>query len=524
MDSVQREYPSVAFLSSRSAVVSDGAGLMYIFSIRDSEVSDPIATYKLSTELLDSPFRIHKIHRETATSVVGILSSRYYPLNPSPKLPGKATQIEFDIRAVRIDLLSLQSDNELRQMDILWHRRGQEVPIEVAFVESLNSYLIIGGSPYPDPIVPAAPVYEPSQDEMAPIPRAGETLDMVVQMTGPSKPPPYSWTQTSDSVTVAFPLPSTIHKTQIKVNFSSHTLTLHIDIDWLETLPIPRYSAKSLWDSISTTSSFWTWDKEADHSYGLLTLHLEKTNEGTRWMQVFAAASTKPSFASAEEDIEVPETLDPSELWLIRESLEKYTAALNSGNDASGLGLGRGVPSLADGEMDEDVDASVGRTAYMTWVGADGRTPAWSEDNQPIPFQLLSTTIPGIFEPHPHLVVKNNLDGLVFALKPETPQWEHVSTYSALAFVLASKQDTRFTYHIPDKAVFAFESGVRDRGGNVYIYRDSSTKEKWAKQSVLKVDDGRGGSLLGVGAVQDSGGNPIIVCLTEGELVLIRTI
>ena len=68
--------------------------------------------------------------------------------------------------------------------------------------------------------------------------------------------------------------------------------------------------------------------------------------------------------------------------------------------------------------------------------------------------------------------------------------------------------------------MLAFESGVRDRGGNVYIYRSASVKENWAKQAILKVDDGRGGSLLGVGALVRADGRSVVVCLTEGELVI----
>jgi len=74
--------------------------------------------------------------------------------------------------------------------------------------------------------------------------------------------------------------------------------------------------------------------------------------------------------------------------------------------------------------------------------------------------------------------------------------------------------------------VLAFEGGSsRGRGGNLYIYRSVPTsKEKWAKQAVLKVDDGSGGTLLGVGCVRGKGGEKVVVCLTEGELVIIRGI
>ncbi|KAF9013521.1 hypothetical protein BDQ17DRAFT_1387043 [Cyathus striatus] len=496
---LQREYPSIAFLSETSIIVADGCGSLYIFSVRDNGPSDAIGTYTLSVESAEIPFRLHDVHRISATSVVVILSSRFYSQDAPPRSSKQQTPIYFDIRAAKIDLLSLVSSKKSRPFDIIWHRRGMDVPIYASFIESLDSHVLLGGSIYKDLTITAKPTYEPSPDEIAPIPRPGEDLDFDIK--------------TSDSVTVAFLLPSDTPKNNIKVLFSPHTLTLHVDT---------VAPTCTLWDGISTTSSVWTWDREAEHAYGLLTLHLEKQNEGTRWMQVFSSAAIKASSEAGPDEEEVPETLDPSELWHIRESLEKYTAALRTGEDAS-------VPSLAENEMDEEVDSSVGRTAYFTWVTRDGVTPSWSKNDFDIPFQLLSMPMPGLSPHFLSLIVKSNVDGSVFTLMPPqtsegSPEWKHTSTYSALAFVLASKQDTRFTYHIPKKAVLAFEGGTKDRGGNVYVYRASPVKEKWAKQAILKVNDGSCGALLGVGAISLPNGNIIVICLTEGELVLIKGI
>lgn len=322
-------------------------------------------------------------------------------------------------------------------------------------------------------------------------------------------------------MTVAFPLPSATEKSRISVLFSSRTLTVHVNTDGSGDTPL-HYSMKQLWDGIQPSSSFWTWDREADHSFGLLTLHLDKQNDGTRWMQVFSSAGTSVN-PNDETDIEVLETLDPSELWKIRESLEKYTSSLQDGEDASGLGLGRGIPSLAEGELDDDVDSAIGRQAYVTWVAADGLSIRAHED---VPFSLLSTIIPGVITSQISVVVKSSLDGIVLSLSPSegTPIWTHSDTFSALAFVLASKQDTRFTFHVPSKAVLAFENGMRDRGGNVYIYRSAPTSEKWAKQVVLKVGDGSAGSLLGVGTLKSSTGKYVVLCLCEGELVILHDV
>lgn len=489
-----------------------------------------VGVFTTSPGSLESPFRIHYLHAESPNVALVIVSARYYSPNligvqrPTPTKPG---DVQFDVCAVRIDLSTLRS-TDIVPLPLIWHRRGNEVPIYANYDLSLNAFLLVGGSTYRELSAPAMERYEPSQDEHVSIHGANENRDDENQ--DPPKPPPYSWTQTSDSVTVAFPLPSNTPKSKIKVLFSPKTLTLHVDPDNSVAdplLPLPRYSAKLLWDAVSPSTSFWTWDREAEHSSGLLTLHLDKANEDVKWMQVFASAATSTSQNRLPEDVEIPETLDPSELWRIREALDKYTEALRPGG--MGHGLGTGVPSLAEGEMDDEVDQSVGKETYQTWITPDGGIPSWWKNARDIPFQLLSTPLPGqasavaAATSAQSLIVKTNIDGAVFKLNydsVDTPRWEHTSTFPALAFVLASKRDTCFTHHI-DKAVFAFEGGVKDRGGNLYVYQAAPPSSMWAKQAIVKVDDGGGGSLLGVGLWNAEQG-PVVVCMTEGELVLVK--
>lgn len=92
--------------------------------------------------------------------------------------------------------------------------------------------------------------------------------------------------------------------------------------------------------------------------------------------------------------------------------------------------------------------------------------------------------------------------------------------------MLASKRDVRYTFHTDDlEAVYALESGRRGGGGgNMYVYRqvEKGGDGKWAKQAILKIDDGRGGALVGVGGVHQDGAK-LILALTERQLVIVRT-
>ncbi|KAJ3828756.1 hypothetical protein F5880DRAFT_1471879 [Lentinula raphanica] len=524
------EYPSAAYINSKFLVISDGLGYLYLLCINDLGPFELAGVYQLVVNETVQPFLINSVDKISPDNAVAILSSSHR--GPKPDVPTKkSTPVDFDIWAAKIPFSTTEPSADARTLDIVWNRRGEQVPILSKYDLSRNAFMLIGGSPYRDLRTVAASPYEPSHDEIAPIPRAGENLDAM--QVDPARPPPYSWTQTSDSVTVAFPLPSSTPKTDINVNFTTTSLTLSIsDTPPSTVVPLPSYSSKAFWDGISPSSSFWTWDKEAEHSFGILTLHLDKQHEGTKWMQVFASAGKSAAAELSPEDIEVSETLDPSELWLIRESLEKYTAALLTGEDASGLGLGRGVPSLGEGEMDEEVDSNVGRTAVITWVNLDGSSPPWSNPGGEYPFTLLSTPLPGHHRRQGSfsLVLKEGLDGPAYVLKatpssePESvvdAVWTHTSTFPALGFVLASKQDVRFTHH-NDNYVFALENGLQNRGGNMYVYRRADPSEAWTKQSILRVGDGVGGALLGVGAFAIEG-RDVIVALTEKQLVIVRT-
>ena len=530
IDLLHPEYPSATFLDETVVFIGDGRGSLYVLDIPVTGPATLLANFELVVQdgavpRSSIPFRVHSVIKTSDTTAVALLSSRHYDTASDPVAKHPMKCHEFDVWAARFTL-PFEMQLESLALDIVWHRRGEDVPMLMTYHRARNAYLLLGSSPYRKTSDSHTAHHEPSSDEIAPIPRPEESLDAEGHPQ-PTKPHPYSWTQTSDVVTVAFPLPSTTAASQIRVTFSPQTLTVHVTIpSTVEGFTIPRYSAKQLWDGIRPSTSFWTWDSEGEHEFGILTVHLDKQNEGTKWSHVFAASGTSSTEA---DDVDVPETLDPSELYVIREALEKYTAALREGEDTSGLGLGRGLPTLAQGEMDEEVDSSVGRLAFVTWVSEDGSSPGWSTGHRDSAFNVLSTPLPGAETGPLSLVVKHGLDGTRHVLSDDPvvgglPTWKHENTFSALAFVLASKRDTRFTYHASD-TIFAFENGTQDRGGNVYIYRSSSPKELWAKQSVLTVGQGDGGSLLGISAFTSGKevGNTVI-CLCENELVILRNI
>ncbi|KAH8825290.1 hypothetical protein DL96DRAFT_1612681 [Flagelloscypha sp. PMI_526] len=427
------EYPSIApLLGGKFLIVSDG-----------------------------SPLKFHAaIPTDDSLKADVIISSR---------LPSKAPDISFQVCKVSV---FLTSQDVITPLSSTWCLKGTDTPLMVQPTPS--TWLVLGGSSYVPLHTTDSMEYKPSMDELAPIPRAGE----IIGTLNDERPSPYSWTQTDESITLAFALPSTITKQDISVSFSPTTLDLQVrrPSDASRELLWPSYRSHAWWDRIIPTDSYWTWDPSdsPQSSFGILTLYIEKSTSPNviKWQHVFA---------SAANENEVPETIDPSELYNIRESLEKWTKSLQIDGGRGGMGLGE-VSSLADGNS--------GREVYVTFDPFRKRELRRRTAKRPV----LSSHFP--------------------------TSWKHSHTFPALSFVLASKTDARFVYHIPGRAVLLFDSGVAGRGANMYLYRACGKGDIWGKQAILKVGEGGGGALLGVGMLEGGA----LSCLFEKELVVINGI
>ncbi|KAH7089390.1 hypothetical protein BKA62DRAFT_790099 [Auriculariales sp. MPI-PUGE-AT-0066] len=509
------EYPTVIAVALDLYLLSDGWGRFYVLRVHEQaaelEKSAELILARIpSTEGQLTPCRLHYAALGPENELLLTVSVKESRTQETQS----GTRREA-VTPPRFKLLHGRIIPTTSQVEILSSFTGEDIPIRLAFDADSQSLNVVSTSPYwvGDTESSAMPS-NPKPDEYAPVPRAGENLDV----PSPPRPPPYSWTQTEDTVTVAFPLPSIMTKHQIKVHFSPKTLSLSIQdltgtIAELSSVPLPHYTLEELWDGVSPASCFWTWDSAAqkDQTYGLLSLHIDKQHEGRKWMHVFARA------AQGGSD-DVPETVDPSELWNIREALEKYTSDLGGPSGRGGLGFAGGdVPSLADGEMDDEVDSTVGQQVIFSTLALDGISPPAT----PLACTVLSLALPGILEGEKTLVLKHGIDGVLYERAPS--DWTHTATFPAIAFVLASKRDLRFIYHVSRNMLIAFESGINS-SGNAYIYHGAGAKEKWAAQAVLKTAGGDSGALLGVGAVRTPGGKPVLLCLGERQLTVVKNL
>lgn len=148
----------------------------------------------------------------------------------------------------------------------------------------------------------------------------------------------FSWTQSSEEVVIAVPAISEADRqlflkkdanivfNATKILFRSVTgLNIHKPLSERYTGKHPTSKLQCPFDhalhaEINPEASYWTIESQED-SYKL-NIHLEKRHTGTRWTYLFESSEQSIS----NDILNVPETLDPSQLERITENLQKYTA------------------------------------------------------------------------------------------------------------------------------------------------------------------------------------------------------
>ncbi|BGP55025.1 hypothetical protein JCM8202_002198 [Rhodotorula sphaerocarpa] len=587
-DGIADEYPDAAPLGPLVWLVNDGQGGLHVLRIVKGD-GTWTATIGTSSRAGDednrSPFRLHAAvpvgDKEAfalfSTPSKGECEAPQAPEEPAEQASGLSattrlthrSKTTFDFQLVKISTDPALGTAAPLPLAPIWRATSDELPAFVHYDAELQRFAIGSGSRVtlaPDSADLSGSVEaettargqdatmdegeDPSRSGAAPLP----------------KPPPFSWTQDGDSVTVAFPIPSDTPTSSIRLTLSRQFVTLHIASaaaalaasSPISNAALPRLSHKKLWDSIDAHTSVWTFDREAEgrnSTYGLLTLHLEKSNPGTRWSDVFEAkpraddaqGGVRVQEIDPEEEYEqVPEILDPSELAAISERMEQWSQSVlrSTGTDPlsqSTEGLGSGIPtSLMGEEIDVEVDGDSGKPFVVTWIeDALTASPRALCPHPTVPHSLVSTPFssPENLGFSPTIAVQHDVDGLFYRAPTSRDdyRWTHEATFPALAFVLATKRDTRFVHHLGERACFAFDAPAllpgppRTRpltgGGNAFIYvSPPGAKAQRGVQHVVRVGSPSSGALVGVVAKTLASGEPAIFALCENEIVAIRVL
>ncbi|KAH9825039.1 hypothetical protein DFH28DRAFT_921023 [Melampsora americana] len=439
-------------------------------------------------------------------------------------------------------------------------------------------------------------IVRPQHDEV----KSNETIDQTTKesttevLTELPIPPPYSWSQTSTTLTIQFPIPDHIPTKSFNLTFDADRITVKLQSNslpadvakksdhYLHTLSsyfktsIDFSSSSSLiqldlWDQIRSKDSLW-YTNTSDQGHTTLTIELEKRHE-LRWPQVF------------KSDDQLDQVFDPADFEAIRSKLEKYTTDLDLESSADliqkqkqGLGaipindttsgprsstaLGGTHIGLSNAEVDDEIDSgnqSQSLGAVFTWlrqVNGDGSLESKSDWSTITPHEMIPVEIISRSLPVHHLksevktfnlsrssiMIKNDIDGLVFeppissstqSISPPY-QWDHLQTFPAMSFVMASKRDIRLSCHTEDQTII-FEDSRRMNDehtqeiGNMLIYYHSKDlKQIKADQLVIKLNQNPCGSLIGVIGLRkfDEGGHHsnglVMICLCEKELIVCK--
>lgn len=572
------EYPVARHLGGELWACSDGVGRLYVVDASSREIT---ATH----ELLDSssnsspllPFQLLSVllQGDAATAVVSYTTRCTSAASGGRRVKEQST---YHVALVRFALRT-DASLEAQPLQQLVTLSGTDIPSYAAFI---GSRCCIGGpcvytagtssqSPTHEDSQTATPsMPEPAADEIVDIPREGANAfafdATAADPAEPVMPPPFSWTQETDSVTIVFPLPSAISAKDIKVVYTPSFVSLSISSTNLppepagtRSLPLPELVRAHFWDYIDAGTSTWTWERTGGDKgkFGVLALHLEKRHEGTRWPSVFKADAEAQAGSNKSDTryLDVEEMLDRTELLKITEAMEKFTSDIASGREDGQGGLAgmEQRSSLLGEEFDMDVDAderASGKGIVFTWLEAvDTDSPALQPDKRAETADLVTLPLPATAPASQGQVrlesvsIRNDVDALLFTPpSPGVAAWTHASTFPALTFVLASKRDVVQVYHYHDRLCIGLEAGspaaslgsearapyssMRTSKMNAYLYYPPppGSGAKTAKQRVVGLADPAAGAVLGAIGIERSGGALDIAVLCEKEVVILRNV
>ena len=468
----------------------------------------------------------------------------------------RQTHAVFDVALVR---MSLSPDCQECDADILWDVTGDE-PTRFALLGG-GSCTLGAEAPFKvpaadeDPVHTAADGAEPAEHAPGGPDAGADAQDGTPASKRQRRLPPYSWTQTDDTVTVTLSLPASLDKRDIRAHFSHRGLSVsiamgaHIEEEGKRADLLPaeallregHLQSRRLWGEIDAAASVWTWEKMPgrEEAHGLLTLHLAKAHEGTRWSSVFV-----PKHGEADDELSsVPETMDPSQLLHALEGLDKYTAEHEHGQSSAGLGSGlnwSGSSSLLQDGLEEE-DALSGVPIDLTYVvpTASGAVPTVSRSAPTSRAPLLARSISATSQGHA-VLIKHDVDGQLFeppsdAQAGSSSPWLHTETVPAISYVLASKRDASpvYAYRPADPTqptvILAIEarragpvsSAAQETAGNLYAYMVPGNPRlaRGELTATGKPENGRS-YVVPIGAVKGSGKEPTPTGTVRGAAVL----
>lgn len=489
------EYPSLIALGPELILAANGVGDIELVGIEqqgERQLVGTILTHAQyegeGSEGISPVPCVLLAARRIKTKVVMVVYSQV----ASKKTLFNITTMEMDIPTSATDNKSASASASLTIRHI---QQGLEVPVYCTITADGNQCIYGSESRYTHL---KSHMVKDSDGDLAVVDMetdVGDQSDNVpVQMAASQ----YQWTQEGSEIIMQFELPAGTPASAISCKFTHEHLVLIVRAQEAEF----SFPYRKWWTTIIPDESTWTIEPT-----GLLSLHITKQDERSRWPHVF------------EKDDGVLETMDKEKLQEIAKQLEKFTSdpSVDSGP------FMQQHPAATD--MDEDVDE---RGQPITFEIFD-TTGACIEEITSTGQEWLSNSFenPSTHHLHhyqgslpPSIVCKSDVDGLVYSWsttneKNQPLTLEHTATFDAFAFVQASKRDTRFVRHDPHLGFITIVESSR----NCYIYYRHGDNRIVEKQTLVDLTQGHDIDILGVQLILDG----ILMVLTESEIITIST-
>lgn len=388
---------------------------------------------------------------------------------------------EFNIATLELNIPTpeterLEDGSFVLMLHTLHIQRGPEVPVYCAITPSGKRCILGSETRY---------VRESYIEEVT-----AEDDEQEVEPKSPMEvEDPYKWTQDGADISAVFQLPPDTPKSAITCKFVTDHLSLLV---MLKNETIVSYPYRKLWSTIRPDESLWTYES----STGLLTLFMTKSDENTRWPQLF------------DQDDGVLETLSDATLSDIKNKLEKLTTTTTTNDEYT-----KPAQHPAATDMDEEIDEA-GQPVVFSVFDTEGTviddfssgSYSWICHSYKKASQL------------PSICLQMDVDGLVFSFNEEEEKLKleitHQTTFDAFAFVQASKRDGRFVHHDPQ---FHFTS-IIESSRNAYIYFHHDDKRTTEVQTLVDLTQGHDVDVIGAQLILPN----TLMILTESNTIVIE--
>ncbi|CEI87371.1 hypothetical protein RMCBS344292_01786 [Rhizopus microsporus] len=477
---VEPQASSVVAVNSELLLVSNGIGHIELIGIEEkqgkilgaslgsvsytgagNEGIEPVPCYLLTA-------------RQKRNKVIAVLYSR---------AASKST--EFNIATVELEIPTTEdhmSDGSYNlHFKVLHIQTGPEVPAYYAITPS-GERVILGSETKYNRVKPK---HDSITDESTTPMDMDEPVVETKEVTMEEKAPLYKWSQEGPDITVWFQIPARTPKSAISCKFISDHLSLIV-----QDTPI-AFPFRKLWSTVRADECVWTLDSGS----GLLTLFMTKTDEHTRWPQLF------------DKDDGVLETLSPSELAEIRERLAKFT----SEEDESNSKYVKAAQHPAATDMDEDIDDAGQPVVFSVYDTMGNEIEEFSSGS----YRWIGKSF-DMLHNIPSVCLQLDVDGIVFRFvekQDHAVQVEHAATFDAFAFVQASKRDARYILHDPSYHFACVIESTR----NAYIYLHHDDKRATETQTLVDLTQGQNADIIGAQLVLKD----TLMILTESQVIVI---